>query len=64
MLIADVLKDTVAARYGLAKGDLIAGVNRYRIDNIPQFKEVMAAANGRSVTLTIYRNRRAYTLVL
>jgi len=64
VLIADVLKETVAARYGLAKGDLIAGVNRFRIDNIPQFKEVMAAANGRSVTLTIYRNRRAYTLVL
>jgi serine protease DegQ len=62
--IVEVRAGSIAARYGLLKGDLIAGVNRYRVDNIAQFKQIMAAANGRSVTLTIYRNRRSYTLTL
>ena len=61
--IAEVAPGSLAAQYGLAKGDLIAGVNRYGINNLAELSKILAA-RPRQVVLTIYRNRRAYVLTL
>jgi Do/DeqQ family serine protease len=47
------------AREGLAEGDIITGVNRQRINNLEDFKEVIEARRG-SLLLQIRRNGRAY----
>jgi serine protease DegQ len=63
VLIAAVDMQSEAARYGLQKGDLIAGVNRYQVNNLAEFSRLLAQFK-RGIALTIYRNNRAYILQL
>jgi serine protease DegQ len=62
--ISEVKPGTLAAKYGLLKNDLIAGVSRYQINNLAELAQVLKASAGRQVTLTIYRDRRSYVLTL
>lgn len=63
VLIAGIVKGSLAEEYGLQKGDLIAGVNRYATNNLAELTRLLKAGPGR-VTLTIYRDRRSYVLTL
>lgn len=63
VLISGIGKGSLAEQYGLQKGDLIAGVNRYPSNNLAELTRLLKAAPGR-VTLTIYRDRRSYVLTL
>jgi serine protease DegQ len=63
IVIAAVTANSALAKYGLQKGDLIAGVNRYQVNNLAEFSKLMGQfKNG--ANLTIYRNNRAYVLQL
>lgn len=63
VLISEVAPGTLAAQYGLQKNDLIAGVNRYQINNLAELTQLLKASRGQ-VNLTIYRDRRSYVLTL
>jgi serine protease DegQ len=63
VLISDVKANTLAAQYGLKKGDLIAGVSRYQINNLAELTQLFKQRPQR-VQMTIYRDRRAYVLTL
>lgn len=63
VLIAGIAPGSLAEEYGLQKGDLIAGVNRYQINNLAELTRLLKAGQGR-ITLTIYRDRRSYVLTL
>jgi serine protease DegQ len=63
VLINDVKANTLAAQYGLKKGDLIAGVSRYQINNLAELTQLFKQRPQR-VQITIYRDRRAYVLTL
>ena len=63
VLISEVAPGTLAAQYGLQKNDLIAGVNRYQINNLAELTQLLKASRSQ-VNLTIYRDRRSYVLTL
>lgn len=52
---------SVAARNGLAAGDIIFGVNRYEVDNLPALTK-MLSEQPRRILFSLYRGRRAYYL--
>ncbi|MFO1496383.1 MAG: DegQ family serine endoprotease [Lysobacterales bacterium] len=59
--VLSVSDGSVAARNGLAAGDIIFGVNRYEVDNLPALTK-MLSEQPRRILFSLYRGRRAYYL--
>lgn len=59
--VLSVSEGSVAARNGLAAGDIIFGVNRFEVDNLPALTK-MLAQQPRRILFSLYRGRRAYYL--
>ena len=52
-----------AARSGLAAGDLVTGVNRFRIDSLDTFGEVIEM-RPQQLALSVVRGRRSGVVVM
>ena len=60
--VVSVGKNARAARFGLAKGDVIVALGRYRVRSVAEFKEL--AKGARSLPLNILRQDDSYLLVI
>lgn len=61
--ITEISKGSPAAENGLQKGDLIVGVNRHKIDNLKQLKEILKDQSN-VAALKIVRDNNLLYLVL
>jgi Do/DeqQ family serine protease len=59
VLLDELAPDSRLAREGLAEGDIITGVNRQRVHNLDDFKQVLESARG-TILLQIRRGGRSY----
>jgi serine protease Do/serine protease DegQ len=60
VLVGEVESDSPAAIIGLRKGDIIAGVNRTRIENIAELRDYLADVSGVSMLKVVRRNSVFY----
>ncbi len=60
--VVGVGKNALAARYGLAKGDIIVALGRYRVRSLAEFKEL--AKTTRSLPLNILRQDESFLIVI
>lgn len=63
VLVSQVAKGSPAAAYQLQKGDIIIGVNRQRVKNIAQLREILTQKPG-VLALNIQRGERTIYLVV
>ncbi|MDE8034104.1 DegQ family serine endoprotease [Actinobacillus equuli subsp. equuli] len=61
--IAKVTKGSIAENRGLAEGDIIVGVNRVKVDNIKQLREVLDSKPS-VIALNILRGNSNFYLIL
>ena len=59
--VLSVTDGSVAARNGLAAGDIIFGVNRYEVENLAALTKLLGR-QPRQILFSLYRGRRAYYL--
>ena len=59
--VLSVADGSVAARNGLAAGDIIFGVNRYEVENLAALSKLLGQ-QPRQILFSLYRGRRAYYL--
>jgi serine protease Do len=63
VVVAEVMKDSPAAKAGLKENDVIAEVNGQRVEGAAQFRRMIhEIPAGRSAQLTVWRDGRAQTL--
>lgn len=59
--VLSVADGSVAARNGMAAGDIIFGVNRYEVENLAALSKLLGQ-QPRQILFSLYRGRRAYYL--
>ena len=59
--VLSVADGSVAARNGMAAGDIIFGVNRYEVENLAALTKLLGE-QPRQILFSLYRGRRAYYL--
>jgi len=59
VLLDELAPESRLAREGLAEGDIITGINRQRVHNLDDFKQVFESTRG-SILLQIRRGGRSY----
>lgn len=61
--ITDIKSRSLAAQYGLEKGDIIIGVNRHKVENLSELRKILGKKPS-AIALNILRdNSRFYLLV-
>lgn len=60
VVIVEIERGGIADQHGLRIGDVITGVNRSRIDDIKQFREIMSQKKGSTVFLSVVRGDNEY----
>ncbi len=63
VMITDVAQGSPAARVGLAKGDVITGIGRNRVENIKQLRSILEQARG-VVALQVQRDNTVFFAVI
>jgi serine protease Do len=59
VLLADILEDTPAERYGLQRGDIILSVDGRDVESLHEFRETIASIDpGTRTTLLVWRDGR------
>ncbi len=59
--VLSVADGSLAARNGMAAGDIIFGVNRYEVENLAALSKLLGQ-QPRQILFSLYRGRRAYYL--
>ncbi len=59
--VLSVADGSLAARNGMAAGDIIFGVNRYEVENLAALSKLLSQ-QPRQILFSLYRGRRAYYL--
>lgn len=63
VIISDIAKGSIAQQHGLQQGDIIIGINRTKINNLNELKEVIKKS-PKVLALNIQRDKRRLYLIL
>ncbi len=61
--ITDIDKNSVAARYGLQKGDIIVGVNREKITSVGELNSALSKSKGAQALNVVRGNMNMYIII-
>ncbi len=63
VLVVEVERNSLAWRYGLRPGDVIVAVNRVRVRNLEEMKNVVSSG-GRAIVLNIQRGNSSVFILI